>query len=520
MSSKVERHAALGHSALEDRRYASDQHGHLGGEAVIADHGFTGLGIGRRAPTERTTDAPANTPEATMRREWLFRRALMVADVLAIALAFVLTVKLSSRSLQLTWMSIVGLPILLVGAKMLGLYDRDETLLRKTTLDEVPKLFEVATLCTLVAWLAGGLVVEGALDRHEALFLWLTLAALLMLARAVARGLALHAAPTERCLFIGSAELAEAIRPKLAAHGGVKAEMVSHLDLDKVGSWSTDACSAHRLSEIRELARRLDIQRAIVAPSSADAGEMLDLMRTLKAIGVRVSVLPRLLEVVGSSVEFDDLHGVTLMGVRRFELTRSSRVLKRAFDMLGASVMLLAVAPLMLIIAVAIKLDSRGPVFFRQLRVGRHGRRFQVLKFRTMVPDAEALKESLRDRNEAQDGLFKIADDPRVTRVGRVLRKSALDELPQLLNIVMGEMGLVGPRPLVIEEDRRIEGWHRRRLELMPGMTGPWQILGPARAPLREMAVMDYLYVANWSLWTDIKILLRTVSHVVRRRGL
>jgi exopolysaccharide biosynthesis polyprenyl glycosylphosphotransferase len=489
-------------------------------EAGFAERGFVGLGIRRPAPLEPIVET-APRAAATTHREWLFRRALLGADVLAIVLAFVLTVALSSRSLQLTWMSIVGLPILVVCAKMLGLYDRDEVLLRKTTLDEVPKLFEVATLCTLVAWLAGGLIVEGVLNRREALFLWLTLIALLILMRTLARALALHFAPTERCLFIGDPELSEAIRGKLRGDGGVKAEMVSHLDLDMIGSWSTDACSGARLSEVRELARELDIHRAIVAPDSADPGEMLDLMRTLKAIGVRVSVLPRLLEVVGSSVEFDDLHGVTLMGVRRFELSRSSATLKRAFDVLGASLMLLVAAPLMAIVAIAIKLDSpRGPVFFRQLRVGRHGQRFYVFKFRTMVPNAEALKDSLRDRNEAREGLFKIADDPRVTRVGRLLRKSALDELPQLLNIVKGEMGLVGPRPLVIEEDRRIQGWHRRRLELTPGMTGPWQILGPARSPLREMAVMDYLYVANWSLWTDIKILLRTFSHVVRRRGL
>ncbi len=143
-----------------------------------------------------------------------------------------------------------------------------------------------------------------------------------------------------------------------------------------------------------------------------------------------------------------------------------------------------------------------------------------MLKFRTMVKDADGLKDSLRDRNEAQEGLFKIAADPRVTRVGRLLRSTALDELPQLLNIVKGEMSLVGPRPLVIEEDERIGGWNRRRLELMPGMTGPWQILGPSRVPLKEMVALDYLYVANWSLWTDIKILLRTVPHVLGRRGL
>jgi exopolysaccharide biosynthesis polyprenyl glycosylphosphotransferase len=450
-------------------------------------------------------------------REALFRRSLLTADVVAIVGAFVLLAQLYSRSLQLTWVSIGGLLALLMGAKLFGLYDRDEALLHKTTLDEAPKLFHVATLGALLAWLAGGFVVEGAtLNRREALLLWLVLLLLLVVVRSTARALVLRAVPAERCLFIGDGVSAETIRSKLSGHSGVKAEMVAHLDLDDVNAWS----AAQRLSEIRNLARTLDVHRAIMAPGSVDAGEMLDLVRTLKAVGVRVSVLPRLLEVVGSSVEFDDLHGVMVMGVRRFELTRSSAAVKRGFDLIGASLGLLAASPLMIAIAVAIKLDGRGPLFFRQRRVGRHGRHFDMLKFRTMVPGADALKDSLRDRNEAQEGLFKIADDPRVTRVGRLLRKSALDELPQLFNIVRGKMSLVGPRPLVIDEDQCVEGWHRRRLELKPGMTGPWQILGPARVPLREMGAIDYLYVANWSLWGDVKILLRTVPHVLGRRGL
>jgi exopolysaccharide biosynthesis polyprenyl glycosylphosphotransferase len=486
--------------------------------APIGARGFMGLGIGRRPTPQQITEA--HGPAASMRRDALFRRMLLAADIVAIAGTFLLMTRLSSRPLQLTWLSIAGLALLLIGAKLFGLYDRDETLLRKTTLDEAPKLFQAATLCALVAWLAGSLIVNGTMDRHEALFLWLVLAVMLVLTRATARAIALRVAPVERCLFIGDQDAARTIHSKLTDHGGVRAKMVAHLDLDKIAPWSTDACSADRLAEVRDLARTLDVHRAIVAPRSADAGEMLDLVRTLKAVGVRVSVLPRLLEVVGSSVEFDDLHGVTVMGVRRFELTRSSRWVKRAFDVLGASLGLLVTSPLLLVIAVAIKRDSRGPVFFRQLRVGHHGERFHMLKFRTMVPDAEALKDSLRDRNEAKDGLFKIADDPRVTRVGGFLRKSALDELPQLLNILKGEMSLVGPRPLVVEEDDRVEGWHRRRLELMPGMTGHWQILGPARVPLKEMVAIDYLYVANWSLWTDVKILLRTVPHVLGRRGL
>jgi lipopolysaccharide/colanic/teichoic acid biosynthesis glycosyltransferase len=212
-------------------------------------------------------------------------------------------------------------------------------------------------------------------------------------------------------------------------------------------------------------------------------------------------------------------HGAATLRIA--EVPRSAATLKRAFDLLATSLGLVAVLPLMIAIALAIKLDGGGPVLFRQRRVGRHGRDFQMLKFRTMIPEADALKEALRHRNEAHGGLFKIAEDPRVTSVGRFLRRSALDELPQLLNVLKGEMSLVGPRPLVVEEDRRIEGWRRRRLELMPGMTGPWQILaGDARASLAKMVAIDHLYLADWSLWKDIKILLRTVPHVVGRRGL
>jgi lipopolysaccharide/colanic/teichoic acid biosynthesis glycosyltransferase len=221
----------------------------------------------------------------------------------------------------------------------------------------------------------------------------------------------------------------------------------------------------------------------------------------------------------GAPAGLQGLAGTTAP-LKRFDLTRSAMRVKRALDLLGASLGLLALLPALVLIAAAIKLEDRGPVLFRQQRVGRHGGRFQMLKFRTMVPEADALKDALRGRNEARGGLFKIAEDPRVTRVGRLLRRSALDELPQLLNIIKGEMSLVGPRPLVIEEDERIAGRHRRRLELMPGMTGPWQILGPARASLGQMAVIDYLYVADWSLWKDVKILLRTVPHVLGRRGL
>jgi exopolysaccharide biosynthesis polyprenyl glycosylphosphotransferase len=458
---------------------------------------------------------------ANLVADQLLRRSLLVADVAACVAAIVAISLVAGRSLQVTWVGVAGLLALCLGAKMFGLYDRDETVLRKTTLDEAPKLFQVATLGALCTWLAGGFVIAGApLSRGEGLLFWSLLIVFPVLARAAARALALNAAPAERCLLVGDGDAAKTIRAKFSDHHGVKAELVAHLDPGDVAKWSADAVSAPRLSEIRELGRSLDIQRAIIASDCVEPNQMPDLICTLKAVGIKVSVLPRLLEVVGSSVEFDDLHGVTMMGVKRFALTRSSTRVKRGFDLLATVIGMVAVAPLFAAISLAIKLDSRGPVFFRQRRVGRHGEHFEVLKFRTMVDGADAMKDSLRDRNEAQDGLFKIADDPRITRAGRLLRKTALDELPQLVNILKGEMSLVGPRPLVVDEDQHVTGWFRQRLELTPGMTGPWQILGPARVPLREMGAIDYLYVANWSLWGDLKILLRTIPHVLARRGL
>jgi lipopolysaccharide/colanic/teichoic acid biosynthesis glycosyltransferase len=176
-------------------------------------------------------------------------------------------------------------------------------------------------------------------------------------------------------------------------------------------------------------------------------------------------------------------------------------------------------APLTLLIAIAVKLDSHGPVLFRQTRVGRDGEPFQMLKFRSMIDGADELKESLREHNEAADGLFKIDADPRITRVGRLLRRSGLDELPQIFNVLAGAMSLVGPRPLVLDEDRHVTGFDRHRLHLTPGITGRWQTLGAARVPFEEMVKIDYLYIANWSPWADIKIIVETVGYLARRRG-
>jgi lipopolysaccharide/colanic/teichoic acid biosynthesis glycosyltransferase len=246
----------------------------------------------------------------------------------------------------------------------------------------------------------------------------------------------------------------------------------------------------------------------------------LELIRSAKALGVRVTLMPTIMAAVGSRAVFDEVHGLVLLGVPRFGLSPSSWAIKRSFDVVGATIGLILAMPLFAVIAVAIKLDSKGPVFFRQTRVGRDGRHFKILKLRTMVDGADAMKAELMEQNEASEGLFKMADDPRITRVGRRLRKLHLDEMPQMLNVLRGDMSLVGPRPLVVEEDAQLTASSAsQRLPLTPGITGPWQIRGPMNASLSEMASLDYLYISSWSIWRDIDLLIRTAQKVVARGG-
>jgi exopolysaccharide biosynthesis polyprenyl glycosylphosphotransferase len=317
-------------------------------------------------------------------------------------------------------------------------------------------------------------------------------------------------AKPEACLVIGNGDSIAMVTAKLAA-SGANAEVVATIDL------CTDR-PAVDVRTFRELVERHRVDRVIVAPLASDPAELLEVVRLAKAIGLRVSVIPRLFGVIGSAVAFDSLDGLTILGVPRAKLGRSSRLMKRAFDLVGATIAIVLLAPLMLAIWIAIRIDSPGPALFRQVRVGRDGRQFRILKFRSMVLDAEALKPTLSHLNQAE-GLFKIASDPRVTRVGRWIRQSCLDELPQLFNVWRGDMSLVGPRPLVVDEDAKITGLDRNRLALPPGMTGHWQVLGSARIPMQEMVAIDYLYAASWSLWNDVKLLLRTVRLVVFRGG-
>jgi exopolysaccharide biosynthesis polyprenyl glycosylphosphotransferase len=464
----------------------------------------------RRGGQRPIFEAPASP--AARARDRRIRRALVLADALSAALALLVGVQLMGDD-SLRLFAALFVPLAVVVSKVIGLYDRDELLLHKTTLDEVPALVQVATVYAFLAWLFAPLLIAGTLGRGQALALWFLLVFASVCGRGAARALARRMAPVERCLLVGGAAAARSLMRELEDHGGMRAELVGRVELDAHGD------IAGSLRRLERALRHDDIHRVVLAPRTADSDSVLDAIQLSKGMGAKVSLLPRVFEVVGSSVEFDQIGGMTVLGLRRFGLTRSSWFLKRTLDWCGALSAVVLLSPVLAIIAWAIKLDSRGPVLFRQTRVGRDGERFEMLKFRTMVDGADGLKAELRDRNEAE-GLFKIADDPRVTRVGRALRRTSLDELPQLINVLRGEMSLVGPRPLVVEEDDKVQGWHRRRLQLTPGMTGHWQILGSARIPLNEMVKIDYLYVANWSLWGDVKILLRTVPYLLRRRGM
>jgi len=449
-------------------------------------------------------------------REAVFRRSLAVADVLAAALALFVCVNVLGED-RLRPVALLALPLIVIAGKAHRLYDRDELVVNKTTIDQAPALFQCATLYALLVALLQPAFVDGSLSAIQIIGLWGTLFLTALLARRLARWLARATTSVERCLFVGTEESYVRLQNKLPDANG-RAELVGRMALNHIVS---DQMVDAGTTVMHRMIDQLDVHRVIIEPSEAVPQITLDLVREAKSSGVRVSLLPRILEVVGSTIEVDDVNGLTLLGLRRFGLSRSSKVIKRSFDAAGSAASLLVLSPLLLAFAILIKLDTPGPVIFRQMRVGRGGRAFAMWKFRTMINDAEQLKPSLRvctDPN-VDAGLFKLADDPRITQVGRWLRRASLDELPQLVNVLRGEMSLVGPRPLVADEDRQIIGHDRSRLDLTPGMTGHWQIQG-GRVPMAEMVKLDYLYVAGWSLWFDVKILLRTVTYVFARRGM
>jgi len=450
------------------------------------------------------------------RRERRLRRSMALADALAVGVALLCTVLLPSNDPLTPW-AVLLFPGIVATAKILGLYEGDDQRIRKTTVEELPRLAQLGALLVLGIWLGDKLLIGGEAGKNQALLLGLTFVVAAILGRRTARGLINRNQPRERCLFIGDERSYDRLRT-IFERNELPAELAPCVPVEQgmIDGRSDVAADARALIEI--IASH-GAHRLIIGPHGLTNTMTFELVEAAREAGTRVSMLPDMLEVVGSSVDFDDLYGVTLLGVRHAYLSRSSKLLKRTFDLFGATLILIPAAPVMAVIAIAIRRDSPGPVLFRQSRIGRGGEPFQICKFRTMADGADALKEGLRELNQA-DGLFKIHDDPRITRVGRFLRRTSLDELPQIFNVLRGQMSLVGPRPLVADEDGRILGVRRGRLRLTPGMTGPWQISGGARVSLEDMVKLDHLYVSNWTLWGDLKILLRTGPYVLARHGL
>jgi exopolysaccharide biosynthesis polyprenyl glycosylphosphotransferase len=256
----------------------------------------------------------------------------------------------------------------------------------------------------------------------------------------------------------------------------------------------------------------------VVAFSPVVESRMAGLLRSL-AEDVQISIVPRMFDLLTVRSHVDDLAGLPVVDVAPASLGPADRFAKRALDIVASGLGLLVISPLLLIVAVSIKLTSPGPVLFKQERTGRRGKAFAICKFRSMRSGAEGERTALTNENQVDGPLFKMREDPRITRVGRLLRKTSLDELPQLVNVFKGDMSLVGPRPFVVAESAEIEGWAAKRFDVRPGMTGLWQISGRNDLPFEELRRLDYSYVASWSLWWDLRILWHTPASVLSRHG-
>jgi exopolysaccharide biosynthesis polyprenyl glycosylphosphotransferase len=327
----------------------------------------------------------------------------------------------------------------------------------------------------------------------------------------------------ERVLIIGAGEVGHTLAAKIAAHPEYRIRLVGFLDDGEPRRNGTSAPAIPVIGSLADLDAIVEhegVDRVIVAFSRARHNDFLRIVRACADSGVKVNIVPRLFEVVSSQALVDDVEGIPLLDVGHVELSRFNMAVKRAFDLVIGGLLCVVVLPFMGVIAIVIKLDSRGPVFYRQERMGRGGKPFWIYKFRSMYTGADEERLELAEEQNDYDGpMFKLKEDPRITRVGGTLRRWSIDEVPQILNVMKGDMSLVGPRPLWIEEAKQCRGWTQKRLDITPGMTGLWQVLGRTNIPFDEMVKLDYMYVTGWSLSWDIKLLLQTVPAVLNKRG-
>jgi exopolysaccharide biosynthesis polyprenyl glycosylphosphotransferase len=261
------------------------------------------------------------------------------------------------------------------------------------------------------------------------------------------------------------------------------------------------------------------IQRVIICLPWQTHRTIQRLLRECEQMKVEAFVVPDLFQLTKNQMKVEELNGIPLISTRDISIQGWNLILKRTFDLVVGAVMVLLALPLMGVIALAVRLDTPGPILYRQVRVGKHGKEFACFKFRSMVSNADDLRSQVAELNESTGPLFKIRNDPRLTRVGRFIRRYSLDELPQFFNVLRGEMSLIGPRPNLPKEVAQYQEWMKKRLSVSPGLTGLWQVSGRSNLTFDEMVLLDIYYVENWGLGLDISILLRSVPAVLRATG-
>jgi exopolysaccharide biosynthesis polyprenyl glycosylphosphotransferase len=318
-----------------------------------------------------------------------------------------------------------------------------------------------------------------------------------------------------RVLLVGGEDtLPDLERQLRASRGGIGVDVVGTLAVAP-----GPAALGRSLDRIAALLERERPDEVVLAEAHFDEQTVLDVVQLAHRHGVKVKLAPTTTELLVHEGEYVPGQGIPLFELRPPMLTGVDWTTKRAFDLVVSALFLVVGIPLWLLIAAAIKLDSRGPVLYVSRRVGVREQEFGMLKFRTMVAGAAEQQDALEEENEASGALFKIRDDPRVTRVGRVLRRLSLDELPQLGNVLRGEMSLVGPRPLPLRDHAMLQDWHRARSLVLPGMTGLWQISGRSGLDFDDLVRLDFTYIENWSIWSDVSIIARTIPAVLSGRG-
>lgn len=337
--------------------------------------------------------------------------------------------------------------------------------------------------------------------------------------RLVRAQLRLSGVGVSRVLVVGAGDIGRTVMRTVVAEPSLGYQIVGFLDDDPAKVEIGRFKSLGNLEQAEHALSTERIDEVIITLPWMYQRKILAIVRACEARGVRARVVPDLFQLSLNQLDVEEVGGLPLIGVKEPSLSQPGRIAKRTLDILAALAILIVSSPVTLLAALLIRLDSAGPILFSQTRVGEKGKLFTVLKFRSMRVGAEAEQEQLRERNEATGPLFKIRNDPRQTRFGRLLRRTSVDEIPQFLNVLRGEMSVVGPRPGLPSEVARYQPWHRQRLEVKPGITGLWQVSGRSDLTFDEMCLLDIYYIENWSLALDIQIMLRTIPRVLFGSG-